>query len=110
MGARAICALLPANGASRVHPHPRGFCCRHRYQRGVYARPHGGELDLVFSELSGLTLEQRKQRVGLQPQRAGVINGGLIIQQEVLRAAQCDAFVASESDILQGIILTAARA
>lgn len=68
------------------------------------------ELDLVFSELSGLTLEQRKQRVGLQPQRAGVINGGLIIQQEVLRAAQCDAFVASESDILQGIILTAARA
>lgn len=67
------------------------------------------QLDLVFSELSAMTLEQRMQRVGLQPQRAGVINGGLIIQQEVLHAAQCNAFTASESDILQGIILTAAR-
>ena len=66
-------------------------------------------LDQVFSELSAKTLDQRMHRVGLQPERASVINAGLIIQQEVLRAAGADAFVASESDILQGIILTAAR-
>ena len=66
-------------------------------------------LDQVFSELSAKTLDQRMHRVGLQPERASVINAGLIIQQEVLRAADTDAFVASESDILQGIILTAAR-
>lgn len=67
------------------------------------------QLDQLFSELSAKTLDQRMHRVGLQPERASVINAGLIIQQEVLRAAGADAFVASESDILQGIILTAAR-
>lgn len=67
------------------------------------------QLDQVFSELSVKTLDQRMHRVGLQPERASVINAGLIIQQEVLRAAGTNAFVASESDILQGIILTAAR-
>lgn len=67
------------------------------------------DLEQLFAELSALSLDQRMQRVGLQPQRASVINGGLIIQQEVLQAAKCDAFVASENDILQGIILTAAR-
>ncbi len=78
------------------------------------SRVHGAlvtkhQLDQVFQELSKLSLDQRMHRVGLQPQRAGVINGGLIIQQEVLRAAHCNSFIASESDILQGIILTAAR-
>lgn len=67
------------------------------------------QLDQLFSELSVKTLGQRMHRVGLQPERASVINAGLIIQQEVLRAAGTNAFVASESDILQGIILTAAR-
>lgn len=67
------------------------------------------QLDQVFSELSVKTLDQRMHRVGLQPERASVINAGLIIQQEVLRAAGANAFVASESDILQGIILTATR-
>ena len=67
------------------------------------------QLDQLFSELSVKTLDQRMHRVGLQPERASVINAGLIIQQEVLRAAGADVFVASESDILQGIILTAAR-
>ena len=67
------------------------------------------QLDQVFSELSVKTLDQRMHRVGLQPERASVINAGLIIQQEVLRAAGANVFVASESDILQGIILTAAH-
>ena len=67
------------------------------------------DLEKLYAELSTMTLDQRMHRVGLQPQRANVITGGLIIQQEVLRAAGCDAFVASENDILQGIILTAAR-
>lgn len=67
------------------------------------------ELDQLFCELSHMTLEQRMHRVGLQPQRASVICGGLIIQQEVLRAAQAHSFIASESDILQGVTLTTAR-
>ena len=77
-------------------------------------RVHGAiiekkQLDQLFHELSCATLEQRMQRVGLQSQRAGVINAGLIIQQEVLRAAHANTFIASESDILQGIILSEAR-
>lgn len=77
------------------------------------ARVHGAfvsgdELDSVYNQLASLPLEQRMQVVGLQPQRAAVINAGTVILQEVLRAAQCNGFVASESDILHGIVLTAA--
>ena len=67
------------------------------------------QLDCLFEELAGMNLEQRMHRVGLQPQRASVINAGLIIQQEVLRTAQAHAFIASESDILQGIVFSAAQ-
>ncbi len=75
-------------------------------------RVHGAvvtkdELDQLFCELSQLSLEQRMHRVGLQPQRASVINAGLIIQQEVLCAAGVSSFTASETDILHGIILSA---
>lgn len=87
-----------------------------REEMQVYDRAlvHGqrvtaAELDAIYERLTALPLEQRKQVVGLQPERACVINAGTLILQEVLRAARAEAFVASESDILQGIILTAVQ-
>ena len=61
----------------------------------------------LYERLRALPLEQRKQVVGLQPERASVIVAGLGILLEVLAAAGCESFTVSESDILQGLILGA---
>ena len=47
--------------------------------------------------------------VGLDPKRAGVIVAGFVILEEVLALAGADAYTASESDILHGMIFEAAR-
>ena len=77
-------------------------------------RVHGFEvseqaLDRVFGMLAGMTNAQREQVVGLQPQRAPVIVAGVVILQELVKLAGTGSFVACESDILQGMILDAAR-
>ncbi len=61
----------------------------------------------IYDHLRALPLEERKQVVGLEPKRAGVIVAGMGILLEVLAAAGCESFTVSESDILQGIILGA---
>lgn len=73
------------------------------------AEVSNGILDSVYERLSSMTLEQRKNVVGLDPGRAPVFVAGMIILQEVVRLAGLDGFTASESDILQGIILDAAQ-
>ena len=67
------------------------------------------QLDSVAGALAEMPLSERAAVVGLDPQRAPVIVAGLIILQEVLALACKDGFTASEADILQGIILEAAR-
>lgn len=54
--------------------------------------------------LAALPLEQRKKVVGLEPKRAPVIVAGMLILQVVLELAGADSFVASERDILHGLI------
>lgn len=78
------------------------------------ARVHGaqvtlGELTGITRRLAALPLAERRQVAGLDPARAPVITAGLLILEEVMRAAGVDAFTASESDILQGMILEAAE-
>lgn len=68
----------------------------------------GDELGAVFRKLD-IPLAQRRKVVGLDPGRAPVIVAGMVILQELLRAAQTWYFTASESDILKGIILHTAR-
>lgn len=60
----------------------------------------------LYDRLRGMPLAQRKQVVGLQPERASVIVAGLGILLEVLDAANCKTFTVSESDILQGLVLS----
>ena len=45
----------------------------------------------------------------LDPKRAGVIVAGFVILEEVLALAGADAYTASESDILHGMIFEAGR-
>lgn len=62
-------------------------------------------LERIYDELRTMTLEARKQVVGLEPARAGVIVAGLAILLEVLTLTNCSSFTVSESDILQGMLL-----
>lgn len=78
-----------------------------RVHRSVVER---ATLDEVYAQLAGVTLDERRQVVGLDPGRAPVIVAGLVILQVVLDLAGMPSFTVSESDILHGIVLDAARA
>ncbi len=67
------------------------------------------EFDQVAHRLLALPLAQRQQVVGLQPKRASVFPGGLIIMDVVMHLAKMDSFTVSESDLLKGIILDTVR-
>ncbi len=67
------------------------------------------QLDRQYSELAAMPLERRSQVVGLDPGRAPVIVAGLVIMQAVMDAVGVDGFTVSETDILHGIILDAAK-
>lgn len=66
-------------------------------------------LDGVYELLRSRPLEERKQVVGLEPDRASVIVAGMVILQTVLDLARQPRFTVGESDILQGIILDSAN-
>ncbi|MBR5259860.1 MAG: Ppx/GppA family phosphatase [Eggerthellaceae bacterium] len=87
-----------------------------REQMTVYdsARVHGAlvtadELREVTELLAGIPLAQRECVVGLDPKRAPVITAGMLILEETLTLAGASSFTASESDILQGIVLAASQ-
>jgi exopolyphosphatase/guanosine-5'-triphosphate,3'-diphosphate pyrophosphatase len=67
-----------------------------------------GELNKVLNELAKLELDKRRACVGLEPERASVIVGGLLVLQAIRELVGLEVFVVSETDILQGILLDAA--
>lgn len=78
------------------------------------AKVHGYEVssEVLSSEgdrLAALPLAQRRQIVGLDPDRAPVIVAGFTILSKVLALAGVDSYTASETDILQGVALAIAR-
>ena len=75
-------------------------------------RVHGAtvsadELAVVTDRLAALPLEQRREVVGLLPKRAPIIVAGMRILQQVLALSGLPSFTASETDILEGIIMDA---
>ena len=66
-------------------------------------------LDEVYAQLASVGLDERRRTAGLDPGRAPVIVAGLVILQVVLDLAGMPSFTVSESDILHGIVLEAAR-
>lgn len=78
------------------------------------SRVHGYTMEAsalaeVLSRLASLPLALRRDVAGLDPRRAPVIVAGLIILSEVLDLAQVGSYTASETDILQGAVMAAAR-
>jgi len=63
------------------------------------------ELEELISQLSALSLEERRQVPGLHPGRAPVIVGGLITLATILEVLGKDELLVSDTDILQGILL-----
>ena len=77
------------------------------------ARIHGarigrGDALAACADLLGRTREQRAALPFMHPGRVDVIGGGALVVAEVLRASGCDAMVASERDILDGIVASLA--
>ncbi|MFQ5574515.1 MAG: hypothetical protein ACE5E0_02680 [Terriglobia bacterium] len=60
-------------------------------------------LDRVLDRLARMKLHERKQVRGLQPERADVIIGGILIVRETLRALGLDGLWVSESDLLDAL-------
>ena len=78
------------------------------------AKVHGArvmreEFDQVAQSMFALPLEQRMKVPGIHPQRAAVFPAGAVIMAVVMDLAGLACFTASESDILKGIVLDAAR-
>ena len=78
----------------------------HRVHLSVVTRE---QLDEQFEWMSKLSLEQRRKISGLDPDRAPVVLGGLIILQEAMELLGVDEFTVSECDILQGIVMCESR-
>lgn len=63
----------------------------------------------VRARLLGATEEERRHVVGLDPDRAPVIPAGMIILEAVVDLAGTDGYTTSEADILEGIVMDAAK-
>jgi exopolyphosphatase / guanosine-5'-triphosphate,3'-diphosphate pyrophosphatase len=77
-------------------------------------RVHGARVTHEATErwlerLAALPLTERQKLPGLEPARAPVIVGGVVIVREVLRAYGLDWLEASERDLLHGAALAAAE-
>jgi len=62
----------------------------------------------ALTHLSALPLTEREQVQGLEPARAPVIVGGLVVLREVMASYDLSEIEASERDILHGVALAAA--
>jgi exopolyphosphatase / guanosine-5'-triphosphate,3'-diphosphate pyrophosphatase len=77
------------------------------------ARVHGhplslSECDLLLARLAAMDNEQRREVVGLNPDRAPTIVAGAVMLIEALRLFGLDGVEVSEHDILRGVALRAA--
>ncbi|MDO4536586.1 MAG: phosphatase [Coriobacteriales bacterium] len=68
------------------------------------------EIEEQARRLAAITVKERAELPGIQPQRAPVILGGAIAVCEVLRVSGLDTLTVSESDLLMGLSLNLAAA
>jgi exopolyphosphatase/guanosine-5'-triphosphate,3'-diphosphate pyrophosphatase len=66
-------------------------------------------IDELLARLAALPVAERRELPGLEPERAPVIVGGVVIVRELLRHLGLDELEVSEHDLLDGIALEAAE-
>jgi exopolyphosphatase/guanosine-5'-triphosphate,3'-diphosphate pyrophosphatase len=59
-------------------------------------------VELLLARLAGMTEGQRRQVIGLHPDRAPTIVAGMILLEESIRAFELDEVEVSDHDILHG--------
>jgi len=69
-------------------------------------RVYLSQLEAIILQLSELKLSERAKIPGLEPGRAPVIIGGLLTLSTLLKTLNFDSLTVSDTDILQGIILS----
>jgi exopolyphosphatase/guanosine-5'-triphosphate,3'-diphosphate pyrophosphatase len=79
------------------------------------ARVHGyvltlATIEMLLARLAGMTEEERREVVGLDPNRAPTIVAGMILLSEALRAFELEQVEVSDHDILHGGALRLAGA
>lgn len=62
-------------------------------------------LQKVLVRLCGMTLKERKEVVGMKPQRADILPGGIIVLDTVIDIVKRDIVVATTADLLLGFLL-----
>lgn len=67
------------------------------------------DLEGLVDRLAGLTVEETAAIPSLEPKRAPVLLGGAIVAREAVRVSGLDSVSVSESDLLDGIVLTLAE-
>lgn len=68
-----------------------------------HARISRGAVDQVLHQLAAVPLAERRQRPGLEPQRADVIVGGTVVLETLMQVFGFEECLISESDILDGL-------
>ena len=68
------------------------------------------DVERLEREVKQLSVAERAQLAGLQPQRAPVILGGIVAISELLRCTGFEALTVSESDLLFGLAIVSAAA
>ena len=63
------------------------------------------DLQKVLVRLCGMSLKERKEIVGMKPQRADILPGGIIVLDTVLGIVKRDVAVATTADLLLGFLL-----
>jgi exopolyphosphatase / guanosine-5'-triphosphate,3'-diphosphate pyrophosphatase len=73
----------------------------HRHRMGLET------VDELAARLAAMTVSERREVPGLDPERAGVIVAGALILAEATRAAGARELMISETDLLDGVALAA---
>ncbi|MDD5447994.1 MAG: Ppx/GppA phosphatase family protein [Actinomycetota bacterium] len=63
------------------------------------------EVEEIYRRLASVPLSDRKKIMGLEPERADIIVGGIAVLRAVMDLAGVDEILVSEKDILDGLIL-----
>ncbi|MDD5448871.1 MAG: Ppx/GppA phosphatase family protein [Actinomycetota bacterium] len=63
------------------------------------------EVEEIYRKLASVPLSDRKKIMGLEPERADIIVGGIAVLRAVMDLARVSEILVSEKDILDGLIL-----
>jgi exopolyphosphatase/guanosine-5'-triphosphate,3'-diphosphate pyrophosphatase len=75
-----------------------------------YSIVHGSDLSKeeiiqILDDLSSLSLEERKEVIGLDAKRADIILGGIVILLEIMEQSKQDIVKVSDDSILEGVVI-----